>query len=159
MVLKSPSWKEWIGTLVAFVVLDTMYLSHTVHTIYKPGFGMVGKPSLTTMDTVLGALTWVLLTIGTVIFVLPSSFTPLEAFSKGALLGFIIYGVYNFTNKATLKTWDTKMMVTDIAWGTFLSGLVSWLVFSVLHARKPKVSWKESKPKFKKGRRSNKYKY
>jgi uncharacterized membrane protein len=40
---------------------------------------------------------------------------------KGAILGLAIYGVYDFTNYATIKGWDPKIFSIDIAWGVFLS--------------------------------------
>lgn len=44
-------------------------------------------------------------------------------------LGFVIYGVYDFTNHATLKSWPLSLMAADIAWGTFVCGLSGVLVF------------------------------
>lgn len=38
----------------------------------------------------------------------------------GALLGFSLYGVYEFTNLAILKNYPLKFALVDVAWGTFL---------------------------------------
>jgi hypothetical protein len=43
-----------------------------------------------------------------------------EAFTKGGLLGFSMYGLYDLTNMATLKGWTYTMLVKDTTWGTFL---------------------------------------
>ena len=46
----------------------------------------------------------------------------LWVFASGALLGAMAYGTYEFTNLATLKGWSWRMVVTDLAWGTLLTG-------------------------------------
>lgn len=40
---------------------------------------------------------------------------------KSALLGFAIYGTYEFTNLATITGWDYKVSLIDISWGIFVS--------------------------------------
>ena len=40
---------------------------------------------------------------------------------KGAILGLAMYGVYDFTNYATLTGYDPKIFLIDIGWGVFLS--------------------------------------
>jgi uncharacterized membrane protein len=47
---------------------------------------------------------------------------PGKAFAVGATLGFSMYGLYDLTNFATLKGYTLEMTLTDMAWGTFLSG-------------------------------------
>lgn len=37
-----------------------------------------------------------------------------------ALLGALIYGVYDTTNYATLKKWEAKFAVIDVIWGAML---------------------------------------
>jgi uncharacterized membrane protein len=33
------------------------------------------------------------------------------------------YMTYDLTNMATLKAWTVKLLVMDVAWGTFITGL------------------------------------
>jgi len=47
------------------------------------------------------------------------------ALLRGALFGFILYGVYDFTNLATLEKWTVRMTLVDVAWGTTLCGSMS----------------------------------
>jgi uncharacterized membrane protein len=44
---------------------------------------------------------------------------------NGALLGLLAYGTYDITNLAVLKGYTVTLAMVDIAWGTFLSGLVA----------------------------------
>ncbi len=43
-------------------------------------------------------------------------------FASAALLGAMAYGTYEFTNLATIKGWTWRMVVTDLIWGTLLTG-------------------------------------
>ena len=48
---------------------------------------------------------------------------PLTAMRQGALLGLIIYGVYDFTNLAVFgKAYGIKLATADLCWGTFVMG-------------------------------------
>ena len=57
----------------------------------------------------------------------------LSAAAYGAFFGFVAYGVYDLTNYATLRDFPFKIMIVDLAWGTFLTGFTAcsaWLVRS-----------------------------
>ena len=51
--------------------------------------------------------------------------SPGQAALGGALLGGLAYGTYEFTNYATLKGWHLQMVVVDLSWGMFLTGLAA----------------------------------
>lgn len=53
-------------------------------------------------------------------------------YKDGALLGFIIYGVYDLTNLASFKDWSYMFAILDIMWGTFLFGMTTFLVQTLL---------------------------
>jgi len=46
-------------------------------------------------------------------------------------MGLIIYGVYNLTNHATIKKYELKQTLIDMAWGTFLFTTVSYLAILI----------------------------
>ncbi|MDE3157076.1 MAG: DUF2177 family protein [Acidobacteriota bacterium] len=48
-----------------------------------------------------------------------------------ALLGLVVYGVYDFTNYSTLRDWPLTLAVVDTAWGTVASALCALLVWRV----------------------------
>ena len=52
---------------------------------------------------------------------------PLQALIGGAILGALAYGTYEFTNYATLRDWSMQMVVTDVLWGTVLTGVSAWV--------------------------------
>jgi len=46
---------------------------------------------------------------------------------KGALAGFIIFGVYVFTLLAVVPVYKLKIGLTELAWGTFLYTITTFL--------------------------------
>ena len=53
----------------------------------------------------------------------PSSLA--KAAFNGAALGFIAYATYDLSNQATLRGWDVKLTLIDMAWGTVLTATAS----------------------------------
>ena len=70
---------------------------------------------------------YLLLALGIAFFVFPIAKTNIEAIIFGALMGLVIYGVYDLTNFATLKDFSLRMTLTDLTWGTFLCSITSFL--------------------------------
>ena len=69
--------------------------------------------------------------IGIWVFVLNRVATTKEAFLYGALLGFVMYAFYDFTNLATLKDYPWSLTIVDMLWGTLLVGAVTAIMFFV----------------------------
>jgi len=46
---------------------------------------------------------------------------------NGALMGFLLYGVFDFTNLAILKSYSWSMVLVDVSWGTFLLSFTSFV--------------------------------
>ena len=55
----------------------------------------------------------------------------LDILKKGMILGFIIYGVYNSTNRATINEYGTMESIVDTVWGSILIGLISFLAITI----------------------------
>ena len=49
----------------------------------------------------------------------------------GAILGWVIYFVYDLTNYAILDGWDLKTVIYDGLWGGILYGSVTYLFYKV----------------------------
>jgi uncharacterized membrane protein len=120
--------------------IDYIWLNYLSNGLYAKGL----KPLLRfTADGKIQAVVWaiilvyVVMAIGVTAFVLPKvqSFASTETFNKalfallwGALFGFIVYAVYDFTNYGIMTAYPINVAFIDIAWGTILSGIVSMIV-------------------------------
>lgn len=54
-----------------------------------------------------------------------------KAAVSGALLGFLVYAVYDLTNLAVLRGWPAGLSAIDVAWGTLLTAAVASAGFAV----------------------------
>jgi uncharacterized membrane protein len=53
---------------------------------------------------------------------------------RGLMLGFAIYGTYEFTNLAMFTKWHPKILIIDILWGLFVS-VMSLYVTDLIYVR------------------------
>lgn len=109
-------------TTLILIILDIVWFSFSVKPIYEPTFLSVQKSPLK-MRVGGGIVAWFLIAIGIRYFC--HGTTPITAFLRGALLGLIIYGVYNGTSYATLTDYPLKTALIDTLWGVFAVGTVA----------------------------------
>ena len=77
------------------------------------------------------ALCYAVLVAGLYYFILYLGRSVKEAF----LLGFVVYAVYELTNKALLKNWNWSTVVLDSLWGGTLFATTSHVVYTVSKLR------------------------
>jgi uncharacterized membrane protein len=65
-------------------------------------------------------LVYAVMAAGVYWFAVRSSDTWKDAAVSGAALGFVVYGVYDLTNYATLARYPLDYALADWLWGTFL---------------------------------------
>jgi uncharacterized membrane protein len=114
------------------MLVDFTWLAVIAKKIYFTEIGsLLRQTDGSLQPNVLSAvMVYVLLALGVIVFALPKAGnSPWMAMFWGAVLGLIVYGVYDYTNMATLENWTWKLTFIDIAWGTYLCGLVTWLVY------------------------------
>ena len=118
----------WATGFVVFAVLDLVWIGVVAEPVYQSEVGslLVLGDGMSGPRVVAALATWLLITLSLVCFVFsqPSRRPTATAF-RGALMGLVIYGVYDLTNYAVLKGWTLKVTLLDIAWGTFACALVS----------------------------------
>lgn len=122
----------YLSTLVAFIVLDGLWLGVLMGPTYRAWLGplMLAQPVI--FPAVLFYLVYI---VGIVLIgVLPGlKLASLKhAAGYSALLGVMAYGTYDLTNWATLQGWPSQLALVDWAWGTFASGVAGavgyWVV-------------------------------
>ena len=55
---------------------------------------------------------------------------------KALILGFALYGTYEFTNYTTFKDWDPRVLAIDISWGmtvSVLSVFITNLIYNFIN--------------------------
>ncbi len=115
---------KYIISLVILLLLDGIYfkLANKVH----DGVFKNIKPKNIRIPSAL--ISWSLLAITVTIL---NPMNQRQSIIYGAVAGFIIYGVYNSTNYATIKDWTLDMCFYDTLWGTFLCAMVSLAVYHI----------------------------
>ncbi|WP_122466674.1 DUF2177 family protein [Brevundimonas lutea] len=112
----------YLGAGLTFAIIDAVWLTTMTPRLYKPIIGpiLAAKPDMT------AAVIFYLVSIaGTVFLAIDPALREgswTRALLNGAVLGFIAYATYDLTNQATLSVWSWKLTLTDIVWGTVLTG-------------------------------------
>jgi uncharacterized membrane protein len=50
-----------------------------------------------------------------------------QAALRGAIVGLAAYGCYEMTSWTIMRNWDATLVVIDLGWGIFISGLAAWI--------------------------------
>jgi uncharacterized membrane protein len=112
----------YLGTGVAFAVLDAIYLTVAGQKVYRPtlDYALADKPALPA-----AVIFYLVYVLGVVLLaVLPNKDAGLgKTALTGAMLGAMAYATYDLTNQATLRVWATRITLIDICWGTFLTAV------------------------------------
>ena len=110
---------------VILLVLDAIFL-FTMSNVFTSQIQSVQGSTL--QFRALGAvICYALLIYGLYYFILRTHRPIWEAF----LLGFIIYGIYETTNYATLKKWKLMTMIIDTTWGGILLALTTYITYKL----------------------------
>lgn len=114
-----------------FIILDAFWFSYSYKNIYDPAFTLIqGAPTQIRLSG--GIFAWFLIALGIKYFVLAENQSITTTGINGAILGFIIYGVYNGTMYAALKNYELQTAAIDTAWGTFAIALISMIAQQIL---------------------------
>lgn len=121
-------FKLYISLLPVLLALDLVWIGVVMNKFYDSQLGALARR----VDGVLAPhwpsalLVYLMMPLGIVFFALPRAGNDhLQAALWGALLGFLLYGVYDLTNLATLANWPLRFVIVDMTWGTVLCGIVA----------------------------------
>ena len=114
---------QYLLSGVIFVLLDSIYL-HLVKNYFNKQIKLVqGSPIQ--LNFLAAIITYLILIIGLNYFIISKNKSVLDAM----ILGFVIYGVYEFTTLSIIKNWQILTTIIDTIWGTVLFGLTTALVY------------------------------
>lgn len=115
----------YAGAAVVFLAADLVWLGTIAKDLYRSQMG-----HLLAAEFRLGpaALFYLMYVAGVVYFAVNpalASGRSLDAIVPGAILGFLAYGTYDFTNWAVMRDWPVGLTFIDLAWGTALTALAA----------------------------------
>jgi uncharacterized membrane protein len=114
MKLPMPKWKPFIVAAVALLVLDAIYLNFNKQTFLSQIRAVQKSELKINLWSVL--LCYAFILFGLYFFIWKDGRSVTDA----AILGAIIYGVYDTTTVALLKDWSPVLAAVDVVWGAFL---------------------------------------
>jgi uncharacterized membrane protein len=117
---------------ITTIILDAVWLGFFMNSFYKASFGTLGRldasgnwaPVWTS-----ALIVYAIIALGIVFFVLPGTTSLTGALLKGALFGFVVYGVYDFTNHAILQNYSLSLVFVDLFWGMCVGAINTALLF------------------------------
>lgn len=80
-----------------------------------------------------GLAAWAVIVLLVYVFVIRSGYASsyTSAFGYGALIWLLSYAMYDLTNLTFIKGYSILFTIVDIAWGTFLCGMVAVVMYSI----------------------------
>ncbi|PYC48853.1 DUF2177 domain-containing protein [Litorivita pollutaquae] len=113
----------YISTAIIFLGLDAVMLKNVMRPLFET---RLGDQLLDDLRLGAAALFYLAYVGGVLYFVSAPALRDGGAlgavFLSAAILGAMAYGTYEFTNFATLKAWDWRMVAVDLTWGAALTG-------------------------------------
>lgn len=125
-------FKQIIISAVTMLILDGLWLGVIANNFYFTNLRTLVRAKGESFDVnyVAAGVVYILMVLGFMLFIAPSlqKWNFLETAINSALLGLVIYGVYDFTNLATLRDWSLLVTFVDMFWGAFLFATTSLVV-------------------------------
>ena len=113
----------WLSVAVLMLVLDLTWLGIAAREIYAQALGDLLRPQAHLGAALLFYVMYVSFVVG---FAVLSSVSTKQAAVRGAAMGFFAYATYELTNWAVITNWPPELIVVDVLWGTFLTGLIAF---------------------------------
>ncbi len=112
LMLLDFTWLNWI--------MGDFYRSETIH---------VARMQDGQWDVIIWALMGVYFFISLGVRFFAIGPTAFDSLFRGALLGLVIYSIYEFTNLSLVNGWPINLAIVDISWGCMLCAIASLVGF------------------------------
>lgn len=112
-----------VPTLILFCLLDYLWLGNIGKHLYIDNIGnlLLLDGKTITPRLIPAFIVYLLFSVMLWMIILPlADFNIVKSFYYGALVGFVIYGIYDMTNLAVFKEWTVFIAIVDWVWGVFL---------------------------------------
>jgi uncharacterized membrane protein len=122
--------KVFITSMALFAFLDAIWIGYVMSNQYREWIGTLARLNADgswNINFVAAVGVYILLAAAIVLFLVPrvTGLSLPMVFVYGLALGAITYGIYDLTNAATLIRWPLALILGDVAWGAFVTGVVS----------------------------------
>jgi uncharacterized membrane protein len=115
-------YKILFNIFIILTIIDSVYLYLTKSLFEKMVLQIQNSDIQIRLNSAI--MVYILITIGLYYFIIKEKKSPYEA----ALLGLVIYGVFDFTNYAIFKNYNIYIGLLDTIWGGILCGLTTHIV-------------------------------
>lgn len=115
--------KPFFILAIIILVIDLLWINYIVGDMWKKNVETVQKSPMEIRKPY-ALLSYVLIIFGIYYFVqmnMTKETYIKDSLLKGFIYGFILYGVFDFTNLAIFKEFDLKTAMIDMAWGGALT--------------------------------------
>jgi uncharacterized membrane protein len=122
---------SYVLTTIVFFAIDLVWLGLLAKNIYRKYLGSMMSD---TVNWGAALIFYLLFIVGIFIFVINPAIekqSAARALVLGAIFGLITYATYDLTNYATLKGFPINVVIIDLAWGTFVTAVVSLVGFYI----------------------------
>ena len=115
----------YISMLIFFLIVDSIVIIKFMNPMFRSNIGEVMKEDI---NFAIAGIFYLFYVVGIYWF---GTYTGLKANSiligvaSAAFLGLLAYGTYEITNFVVIKGWTPKMVIIDVIWGGFLSGMTA----------------------------------
>lgn len=120
------STKDIIIVGLIMLVIDTIYLQFIAADPFMRMVETIQK-SKKNIDYLAAVFVYLLMTGGEYYFIIKDKKTPMDAF----LLGILIYGVFDLTNKAVFTKYKWNIALQDMFWGGVLFYTTTFIFYKI----------------------------
>ena len=117
---------SFIVSSVVMILIDIVYLSFIGKPIFDRTVSSIQNSSLV-VNVPPAIFTYILMAVALNYFIISANKPAFDAF----ILGFCIYGVFDFTNMAIFKKYNLKTAISDTLWGAILFFTVTKITYSL----------------------------
>jgi uncharacterized membrane protein len=111
--------KEFVYVIALFLAIDIIWIKFYMANVYMKMVKNIQGENMK-LKMYGGLITYILMTVLLIKF---RNDSMLDMF----LLGFLAYGVYDFTNYTIFTKWDLQTAIIDMVWGGILFAVVAKL--------------------------------
>jgi len=110
-----------ILSLIILFIFDLIFLYITKNIFNKQIKTIQGKPIK--IKLVGFIITYLIMMYGYYHFILKDDKSVFDGF----IYGFVVYGVFEFTNYSIFNKWNIKTIIIDLSWGSILHAIITYI--------------------------------